>query len=96
VNFDKVFYLTDTGRKWDGDKVSVRDKVAQQEEWIDKALVFHSTDDIINGIEENRLPNQIMITMHPQRWHNNKFLWTKELILQNTKNIIKKYLFVKN
>ena len=27
VDFDEVFYLTDTGRRWDGDKVSVRDKV---------------------------------------------------------------------
>ena len=27
INFNDVFYLTDTGRRWDGDKVSVRDKV---------------------------------------------------------------------
>ncbi len=27
VDFRKVFYLTDTGRRWDGNKVSVRDKV---------------------------------------------------------------------
>jgi hypothetical protein len=27
INFDEVFYLTDTGRRWDGDKVSIRDKV---------------------------------------------------------------------
>jgi hypothetical protein len=27
VDFKKVFYLTDTGRKWDGDKVSVRDRM---------------------------------------------------------------------
>jgi len=26
VDFDKVMYLTDTGRRWDGDFVSVRDK----------------------------------------------------------------------
>ena len=26
VNFDEVLYLTDTGRRWDGDTVSVRDK----------------------------------------------------------------------
>ncbi|MDB2495385.1 hypothetical protein N9X07_04285, partial [Flavobacteriaceae bacterium] len=25
VNFDEVFYLTDTGRRWDGWKVSIRD-----------------------------------------------------------------------
>ena len=29
LDFTKVFYLTDTGRRWDGDKVSVRDKVGQ-------------------------------------------------------------------
>ena len=27
IDFNKVFYITDTGRRWDGDKVSVRDKV---------------------------------------------------------------------
>ena len=28
VNFDEVLYLTDTGRRWDGGAVSVRDKVS--------------------------------------------------------------------
>jgi hypothetical protein len=27
INFNEVGYLTDTGRRWDGEKVSVRDKV---------------------------------------------------------------------
>ena len=27
IDFTKVYYLTDTGRRWDGEKVSVRDKV---------------------------------------------------------------------
>jgi hypothetical protein len=27
IDFDKVMYLTDTGRRWDGEKVSIRDKV---------------------------------------------------------------------
>lgn len=26
IDFSKVLYLTDTGRRWDGEKVSVRDK----------------------------------------------------------------------
>jgi hypothetical protein len=30
VDFDEVFYLTDTGRRWDGEAVSVRDKVKAQ------------------------------------------------------------------
>ena len=30
INFDEVFYLTDTGRRWDGWKVSLRDKLLIQ------------------------------------------------------------------
>ena len=32
IDFNEVFYLTDTGRRWDGDKVSIPDKVLVQEE----------------------------------------------------------------
>jgi hypothetical protein len=99
VAFDKVFYLTDTGRRWDGWKTSVRDKVPQQEEWVKQGLVFHSTHDIIDAISSpeatRRLPNQIMFTMHPQRWHNSTLPWVKELALQSAKNQIKKLFFVK-
>jgi len=31
VDFSEVLYLTDTGRRWDGDEVSVRDKVLKTE-----------------------------------------------------------------
>lgn len=92
VDFDKVFYLTDTGRRWDGWKSSVRDKVPQQEEWIKQGLVFHSTSDIILSFEENKMPAQIMFTMHPQRWTDSFFLWAKELVLQNVKNVVKRGL----
>jgi len=54
--------LTDTGRRWDGWKVSIRDKVEakrrsgfrrmpQQEEWEKEGLVFCSTKDIIRRLE---------------------------------------------
>lgn len=107
VNFDDVFYLTDTGRRWDGWRTSVRDKVPQQEEWIKQGLSFHSTNDIIKALSNSRvigskaaevtrsLPNKIMFTMHPQRWHNSAFPWVKELILQNVKNVVKSVLYVK-
>jgi hypothetical protein len=51
VDFSKVLYLTDTGRRWDGWKVSLRDKVPQQEQWKEQGLVFHSTKDIIKRFE---------------------------------------------
>jgi hypothetical protein len=90
VDFQKVLYLTDTGRRWDGDKVSVRDKVASGFD-----LSFHTTNDIINAANNGMLPDKIMFTFHPQRWTDNPVLWTKELILQNLKNVVKRYYFVK-
>ena len=92
IDFDKVFYLTDTGRCWDGWKVSVRDKVPQQEKWIREELVYHTTNDVIEALKNNTFPEQTMITFHPQRWHDNPILWTKELFSQNIKNTVKRLL----
>jgi len=95
INFDEVFYLTDTGRCWDGWKFSVRDKMPQQEEWIRKGLVFHSTNDIIKAAEAGKLPDKIMMTFHPQRWTDRPLPWLKELVWQNVKNV-GKFLIVKS
>jgi hypothetical protein len=89
VNFQKVLYLTDTGRRWNGDKVSVRDKVDSGFDFS-----FQSTNDLIIAANNNKLPDQIMFTFHPQRWTDNPLLWTKELVLQNLKNVVKRYYFV--
>ena len=141
IDFNKMFYLTDTGRRWDGWKTSVRDKVPQQAEWVKQGLVFHSTKDIIQAIEKGRssrsaealevggvkrlssgadirsssgadirsssgagirsssgveMPDQIMMTFHPQRWNDKTFPWLKELLIQNLKNQIKKLLIKRN
>ncbi len=91
IDFEKVFYLTDTGRRWDGDKMSVRDKVNSG--FKEK---FHSTSEIITAIKENKLPNQVMFTFHPQRWSDSIFAWFKELFSQRVKNVIKKWIYVPN
>jgi hypothetical protein len=90
IDFNKVAYLTDTGRRWDGEKVSVRDKVSTT-----FTHSFKTTDDIINAAKEQALPDQIMFTFHPQRWNDNPYFWTKELFTQNVKNTIKRYFFIK-
>lgn len=93
TDFSKMLYLTDTGRRWDGYKVSVRDKIeGYQEEWDAKGWSFHSTDDIIEALQENRLPDQLMITTHPQRWFDFGIDWMKELVFQNIKNIVKRMI----
>lgn len=93
VDFSDVFYLTDTGRCWDGYKVSVRDKIpGYQDEWIRRGLVFHHTEDILRAIQADCLPKRLMITTHPQRWTNARLPWLKELVLQYMKNIVKRIL----
>lgn len=90
TDFDEVFYLTDTGRRWDGQNVSVRDKVNSPFK-----MSFRSTDEIIDACNNGELPEKIMFTFHPQRWNNHLLLWSKELVFQNLKNIVKRVLFVK-
>lgn len=93
TDFPKTFYLTDTGRRWDGYKVSVRDKIPQyQDEWTAKGLVFHSTDNVIDGLRRGIIPKDLMVTVHPQRWNPFGFAWGKELVMQNAKNIVKRII----
>jgi hypothetical protein len=108
INFNEVLYLTDTGRRWDGDNYNIRDKeynYKTYEERINNAKrkvtpspplllssSFHSTFDIIKAAEKGLLPNKIMMTFHPQRWTNQLLPWIKELVWQNTKNIAKYFL----
>ena len=91
TDFSDVFYLTDTGRCWDGYKVSVRDKIpGYQEDWTRQGLSWHTTPQLIRAIEKGHLPKHVMITTHPQRWTNNVKEWYLELVTQNCKNIVKK------
>ena len=97
VDFNKVLYLTDTGRRWDGEKVSVRDKVKKDSpkmkstsDFLD--LHFRHTKEIIDALKNGIFPDKAMITVHPQRWNNNYPAWIKEATLQNLKNPIKSLL----
>jgi hypothetical protein len=90
IDFSDVFYLTDTGRRWDGASVSVRDKVVSG--FSGPEFVFRSTSEIIAAAEQGRLPSRIMINMHPQRWTDSYGPWLKELVWQNMKNVVKGFL----
>jgi len=57
---------------------------------------FHSTFDIIKAAEEDRLPDKIMLNIHPQRWNDSLIPWMWELVSQNVKNVVKKYFYVRD
>jgi hypothetical protein len=86
TDFNKMLYITDTSRHWNGSSYSIRDKV----EGLQANIA--STRDLIDQLKTGSLSNQIMMNIHPQRWHNTIAGWGKELILQSTKNVIKKMI----
>lgn len=96
TDFNHTLYLTDTGRRWDGYRVSVRDKVpGHQEQWEKEGLHFHTTDKIIQAIRDINHPihcYSLLINTHPQRWMPFGLGWLKEATLQNIKNIAKRII----
>lgn len=101
TDFSQNLYLTDTGRRWDGYLVSVRDKIpGYQEQWNNQGLSFHSTNDIIHQLETPNSPLRqsgmnVNITTHPQRWNPFGLSFVKEYVLQTIKNTVKKHLIKK-
>ncbi|MFM9006239.1 MAG: hypothetical protein ACKOSR_12175, partial [Flavobacteriales bacterium] len=78
------------GRRWDGEKFSVRDKVNSTFD-----LQFHTTQEIIRSCMSGQLPDCIMFTFHPQRWTDNRVQWTVEWVIQRIKNVVKRAFFMR-
>ena len=84
IDYNKVLYLTDTGRKWNGSNVSIRDKVISN-----LTYNYQSTFNIIQAIMSHSIPTRIMLNIHPHRWNNSHLPWMWEYVGQNFKNILK-------
>lgn len=54
---------------------------------------FRSTFDIIHTAKQSALPEKIMFTFHPQRWHDSSVAWLSELFAQNAKNVVKRFFY---
>ena len=55
-------------------------------------LRIRHTWDIIAAAEKGLLPDKIMLNTHPQRWDDRFAPWVKELVWQNVKNVVKRYM----
>ncbi|MDD4182403.1 MAG: hypothetical protein PHT53_01070 [Candidatus Omnitrophica bacterium] len=87
VNFNEVFYLTDTGRAWNRSEANIRDKVDTKFN-----LKFRNTKDVIAALDGGKMPDNIILNVHPNRWKDNFSGWCAELAMQNFKNIGKRFL----
>ena len=82
IDYETVFYLTDTGRKWNS-RFSVKDVVGANVNQSNEKI--KSTDDVIQMIIEGHV-DQMCILAHPERWSDSFGAWLKELVWQNVKN----------
>lgn len=87
LDYNKIFYITDTGRKWNNRDASFRDKVDSSFE-----IEVKNTAHFIELINTGKMPGQMMINTHPQRWNDEAVPWVVELVGQSVKNQIKKII----
>lgn len=83
VDFDKVFYLTDTGYAWDGGKFATRDIVTNS-----FGLQFHTTQQIVACIEAGRFPEKSLILAHTL-WTDSLVQWTMLHLREFFRNHVK-------
>jgi len=69
VDYDKVFYLTDTGFAWDGGKYATRDIVESG-----FGLKFHETSEIVDCVQEGRFPDKALVLAHTL-WTDSRMQW---------------------
>jgi len=87
IDYTKIPYLTDTGRKWNS-RFSVKDVVDANNQPIE---MMKSTDDVIRMTNEGYV-DQMCILAHPERWSDSFGAWLKEPAWQNVKNVGKAIL----
>ena len=83
VDYNKVFYLTDTGYAWDGGKYAVRDVVENG-----FGLSFHTTFQIQEAISQGVFPDKALVLAHTL-WTNNAMQWLWLHLRESLRNRVK-------
>lgn len=87
LDFNEVFYITDAGRSWDNTNFNLRDRVESKFNFS-----FYTSEDIISALDNQELPNKIMINIHPEHWADSSLEWWKIWIVRKIKNSIKRVI----
>lgn len=82
-DFNKIYYLTDTGYAWDGGKFAVRDIVSSP-----FSLSFHHSQDIIEAVHNGSFPQQALVLAHTL-WTDSAALWSYLHIREFFRNRVK-------
>lgn len=84
VDYSRVYYFTDTGRRWDADRFNIRDRVTCRRPHIP----VQSTPDLIAFLR-TRPPAPMIINAHPNRWAHSERAWLISALSDWTANGVK-------
>ena len=83
INYQEIFYFTDTGRSWSG--INLRDMPPNAVRNTEIKTTKELTDFLISST--NR---KVAICSHPERWNADMTSWMIQLIKDNLANFLKK------
>lgn len=83
-DFNVFFYITDASRRWNDIKANKRDNVQAS-----ITIPINSIYEIIQLLNNNKLPDKMIINTHPHNWSGNYTEWLKIKLTQDFKNVIK-------
>ena len=74
VDYSDMYYFTDTGRTWGRTRANIRDTVKSN-----LTAAATTTMQLIDFVEDNN-DEKIALVMHPERWEDDIFCWSEQLI----------------
>lgn len=91
TDYNEVLYITDAGRAWGDDSINRRDRVDTKYDFD-----LTSLEKILKLLEEGKLPDKIMMNIHPEHWAENRVEWMIIWGKRKIRNFVKRlYLKVK-
>ena len=86
IDYDKVVYLSDTGRTWSSRRYNIRDKIGKGH-----GVDIETTTDLISLLETKQI-RQLCILSHPNRWSEGRMEYFKaefcDFVFNQGKNLI--------
>lgn len=83
IDYSDIAYICDTGRNWLSYQANLRDTVNSEIK-----ADFKSSEELMGALRDAKYP-KVVFQIHPERWHDNIFLWTKQLFVDSVVNLVK-------
>ena len=88
IDYSDIAYITDTGRNWRNDQYNIRDKTNSK-----VPSDFKTSGELYKYLSNKPNP-KLIFQIHPERWNEDYFSWSIQLLFDFAANLIKKALSI--